>query len=370
MRKLSTTWLRRGTALLGCLLAFAGSAALAQPSGKPLRKLTIAAGTQVLNSSYPYLMMPGALGYWAAEGLDVTVVPSGGSAQSIQQLVGRSAEFGEVNSSSLIQAAAGGTPVRAVMANTTVDWSLVSLDGGAVHSLADFKGRTIGVSSLGTGGIALLKAYLRGAGLDPDKDFSIQPVGFGGMALQALTSGRVDGLMYWASAIASFESAGAKLRYFRAPEWKAYADFSLIATDTTIKQEPAMVEAVVRAMAKASYFTSVNPDCARRLFWKQYPQLKASAGSDEELKRQFDLRQIEAGVKSMQEARALGTGEPWGVAPAAAYERMQQFMLETKTIAQPAAAGSLVIQDSAVLERANRFDHDAVRQAATACTGA
>jgi NitT/TauT family transport system substrate-binding protein len=347
-------------------------AAHSQGADKAPRKVVIAAGTQVLNSSYPYLMMPLALGYWKDEGLDVDVIPAGGSAQSIQQMLGKSADFAEVNSSSFIQAVATtGAPLRAVMANTTVDWSLVAPSAGPVKSVADFKGRTIGVSSLGTGGIPLLKAYLRSSGLDPDKDVNIQPVGFGGMAVQALNSGRVDGLMYWASAIASFESAGLALRYFRAPEWKTYADFSLITLDSTAKEHPELVEAVMRGMAKASLFTVSNPDCARRMFWKRFPELRASAGSDESAKVQFDLKQIETGVKSMQEVRDLGGGKQWATAPVSGYERVQQFMVDNKVIDKAAPASSLVPASAATLQqRANTFDHERIRQAALACSGA
>jgi NitT/TauT family transport system substrate-binding protein len=364
-------------AITRCLLTAACAAlpmgsAYAQVTDKAPRKVVIAAGTQVLNSSYPYLMMPLALGYWKEEGLDVDVIPAGGSAQSIQQLLGKSADFAEVNSSSFIQAVATtGAPLRAVMANTTVDWSLVAPAAGPVKSVADFKGRTIGVSSLGTGGIPLLKAYLRSSGLDPDKDVSIQPVGFGGMAVQALNSGRVDGLMYWASAIASFESSGMALRYFRAPEWKTYADFSLITLDSTARERPELVEAVVRGMAQASLFTVSNPDCARRMFWKRFPELRASAGADESAKVQFDLKQIDTGVKSMQEVRDLGGGKQWATAPLSGYERVQQFMIDNKVIDKPAPAGSLVPASAAtLLQRANTFDHERVRQAAIACAGA
>jgi NitT/TauT family transport system substrate-binding protein len=338
------------------------------PQAQTPRKVVIAAGTQVLNSSYPYLMMPLALGYWKEEGLDVDVIPAGGSSQSIQQLLGKSADFAEVNSGSLIEAVAKGAPLRAVMANTTVDWSLVSSANGAIKSLADFKGKSIGVSSLGSGGVQLLKAYLRANGLEADKDVTLQPVGFGAGALNALTAGRVDGLMYWASAIASFESAGAKLRYFRAPEWQNYADFSLITSDAVLKDSPAVVEAIVRGMAKASYFTVSNAECARKMFWKQFPQLRG-AGADDAAKAQFDLKQIETGVKSMQEVRDLGGGKHWATTPAAGYERMQQFMVTNKVIEKEPASGSLVPTSPTILEKANNFDHERIRQSALKCEG-
>jgi NitT/TauT family transport system substrate-binding protein len=363
--------MERLTRILAGLLAAAALAAIpfAAAQAQAPRKVVIAAGTQVLNSSYPYLMMPVALGYWKEEGLDVEVIPAGGSAQSIQQVLGRSADFAQVNSGSFIEAVSRGAALRAVMANTTVDWSLVSAASGPIKSVADFKGKSIGVATLGSGGVPLLKAYLRANGLEPDKDVTLQPVGFGAAGLQALTSGRVDGLMYWASAIASFESAGASLRYFRAPEWKDYADFSLVTSEATLKDNPALVEAIVRGMAKASYFTVSNAECARKMFWKQFPQLRGP-GADDAAKAKFDLKQIETGVKSMQEVRDLGGGKNWAVTPVAGYDRMQQFMIANKVIEKGAPPATLVPPSAAILEKANNFDHERIRQAALKCEGA
>jgi NitT/TauT family transport system substrate-binding protein len=334
------------------------------------RKIVIAAGTQVINSSYPYLMMPLALGYWKEEGLDVEVVAAGGSAQAIQQLIGKNADFVEVNSSSLIQAVSQtGVPLRAVDVNTTLDWSLVSLKVGPIRSLADFKGRSIGISTLGSGGLPLLKAYLRAAGIDPEKDVSIQPVGFGGMALDALKAGRVDGLMFWASAIVSFESAGASLNYFRAPEWSTYADFSLGTLAGTLSSDRAMAEAVVRGMAKAALFTATNPDCARKMFWKSFPAMKASGNMDEAAKANFDLKQIESGADSMKEARKLGGGKFWATAPVSGYAGMEKFMIDNQVINKEVPAASLVPSDPAFFERANAFDEEKIRQEALSCAG-
>lgn len=356
-------------ALSGAVLAalcVGWHAASAQPA-KPLRKVVIAVGTQVLNSSYPYVLMPAALGYWQQEGLDVEVIAAGGSQQAIQQMVGKSADFVEINSSSFIQSmATTGVQMRALMANTTPDWSLVSMAGGPVKSITDFKGRTIGISNLGSGGIPMVQAYLRANGVDPEKDITIQPTGFGGMALEALKSGRVDGLMYWGSAILSFEIAGAKFNYFRAPEWQTYADFSLVSLASTVSADPALAESVVRGMAKASLFVATNPECARRVFWKKFPQMRSAAG-DEAARIEFDRKMMELGRDSAQKARALGGNKGWAVASQASYERMQQFMIDNKVIAKGVPANTLVHGDAAFYERANRFDENQVRQEATGC---
>ena len=190
-------------AALAALLIFSGGVAAQQ---RPLKKVTIAAGTQVLNIAYPWLMMPQALNYWRDEGLDVQVIVGQSSLQSIQLMAAGNADFAQVNSGPLVQAAVThGIPIKAVMVNGVVDWSLVVPEGSAIRNVADFKGKAIGVSTLGTGGIPLLRSYLRANGL-AESDVQIVPVGFGPVALQAMRGDKVQGLMYWASAIASFEN--------------------------------------------------------------------------------------------------------------------------------------------------------------------
>jgi NitT/TauT family transport system substrate-binding protein len=362
---------RRHGALIGVFMLAAAALTACAPTPKALHKVTVAVGSQVLNSSYTYLVMPAALGYWRQEGLDVDLVPVGGSQQAIQQLVGGSADFVEVNASSLIQSVATtGLPLRALMVNTTAaDWALVSLAGGPVKSVRDFKGRTIGIATLGSGGAPLVRAYLRANGLDPDKDVTLLPTGSAGMALQALQSGRVDGLMYWGSALLTFEMAGAKLNYFRAPEWATYADFSLATTDGVLAKNGAVAEALARGMAKASVFFAANPDCARKVLWKQTPQYKASAG-DDAAKINFDDKMIALGAGQVTSARALGDGKAWATAPQAAYENMQRFMIDNKVIAKGAPGAALApSSDPGFFQRANQFDAEQIRQQALRCDG-
>jgi NitT/TauT family transport system substrate-binding protein len=52
----------------------------AQPAPK---KVKIAMGPRVITVAYPWLTMPQALGYWKADGLDVDVIPVGGSIEAI-----------------------------------------------------------------------------------------------------------------------------------------------------------------------------------------------------------------------------------------------------------------------------------------------
>src|SRR5262245_49431347 len=206
---------------------------------KPLLKFGLAVGTTVLNVGYPMVTLPVTLGYWKAEGYDVDVQPVGASLQAIQQMVAGNATFAEVNASAVIQAnTKNDLPVRIVLSNGVIDWSLAVDADGPIKSIKDIKGKTIGVFSLATGGIAYLNTYLRANGIDPAKDVDFVPLGLGAPPVEALRSGKVQGLLYWAAAVSTFENAGLKLRKLVGDDWRSYPDYSLSTMQATIDKNP------------------------------------------------------------------------------------------------------------------------------------
>jgi NitT/TauT family transport system substrate-binding protein len=114
-------------AALGLLL----SATLAHAQPKPLKPVTIALGTQVVNVTYPWLTLPIALGYWKDEGYDVKIVTTGGSLQGIQQMVAGGVDFAQVDSAPMIQANTDNdVAVRGLMNTGVIDWGIgVPQDG-------------------------------------------------------------------------------------------------------------------------------------------------------------------------------------------------------------------------------------------------
>ena len=60
------------------------------------------------------------------------------------------------------------------------------LEDGPIKDVKDLKGKTVGVFSLATGGIAFMKSYMRANGMDPDKDIQLVAVGLGAPPIEAL----------------------------------------------------------------------------------------------------------------------------------------------------------------------------------------
>ena len=334
---------------------------------KPLKKVKIAVGTTVLNVGYPWLTLPLALDYWKADGYDVEILPVGASLQALQQMVAGNADFAQLNSSVVIQAnVVNGIPARVVMNNGVIDWSLSVIEDGPIKDVRDLKGKTIGVFSLATGGIAFMKSYLRQNGMDPDKDVNLVAVGLGAPPVEALRTNKVQALLFWASAQATFENAGLKLRYLRGADWRKFPDFTFSTLQKTIDSDPAMVEAIARGAAKATIFAWTSPDCARRVHWSRYPNTKPS-GVDEATAARFDMNNQKAQLDSMTDAFQMNGGKLVGLATVDAYTRIQNFMLEAKLIEKTMPASTYMINIPGFFEKINQFDAAAVRASANAC---
>lgn len=362
---------RRALARTLSLLVLA-SAVVALPTfaqDKPLKKVTIAVGSQVLNVTYPWLMLPNALGYWRDEGYDVTVVGVSGSAQGLQQLAAGGIAFSQLNSTGLIQANADNDlPVRGIMGNGVIDWGLAVNEDSPVKGVQDLKGKRIGIVSLATGGVPLLKGMLRSNGLNPDTDVQIIATGAGAPALDALKNDRVQALMFWQSAITGFENAGARLRVFRNPAWRAMPDFTLATLQKTIDSDPAMVEAIARGAAKATLFAQTNPVCARQIHWARYPGTKPT-GADPETLARWDDALLKAQLETMRDAFTMNGGKLIGAMDTQAYARFQDFMFDEKLIKKKLPPKTFLIDKPGFAEAINKFDHAAVIADAKACKG-
>ena len=336
---------------------------------KPLTPVSIALGTQVVNLTYPWLTLPIALGYWRDEGYDVKIVTVGGSLQGIQQMVAGGVEFAQLNSTGLIQAnTENDVAVRGLMGTGTIDWGVGVLQDGPIKSVADLKGKKIGIFSLGTGGMPLLKGYLRSNGINPDTEVQIIATGAGAPALEALRSDRVQALMFWGSALTGFQNAGTKMRILVDPVWPTLPDFTFGTMQKTIDTNPTMVEAIARGAAKATLFATTNPDCVRRIHWKNFPSTKPT-GADEATLQKNDLALLNTQLDAMKAAHILNGGKLIGAMAPAAYARMQDFMLKEGLIKKTLPIESILISKPGFVEAINRFDRNAIIEAAKACKG-
>ena len=94
-------------------------------------------------------------------------------------------------------------PVRIAMGNGVLDWSVAVDADGPIKTATDLKGKTIGVFSLATGGIAYFNSYLRANGLDPAKDVDLRRLAWARRLSRRCGPARCRDCWSWASAIAA-----------------------------------------------------------------------------------------------------------------------------------------------------------------------
>jgi len=146
------------------------------------------------------------LGFYQQEGLDVTISQIAGASKVLEALVGESADVaGGVYEQTIQMAAEGRAVVSFVSLLRSPNFAVVAMPGRAVRSIRDLKGKTAGVSSVGSPSQFYLNHLLLAAGVQP-AEVSTTNVGMGGTAVAAVERGQVDAATLFGSAITALES--------------------------------------------------------------------------------------------------------------------------------------------------------------------
>ena len=113
--------------------------------------------------------IPLTLGYWKAENLDVEVTTLEGSTAGVQQLAAGNIQFATVGPEVALIAREKGVKVKSFYAISRVTiFRVVVPQASPLQSVADLRGKTIGVSALTSGAVPVARALVASGGLDPD----------------------------------------------------------------------------------------------------------------------------------------------------------------------------------------------------------
>lgn len=340
-------------AALTAVLALAATAARAADE-RP--KVTITVGTTVIDASQANnTSLPIYTKCWEREGVDVTIQPTNSTAAMQAVLTGQ-AQFVNMGPGAAIIARSKGAPIKAVYLNMRRNFQFpVVLESSPIKSIADFKGKTIGVVSYGAQLVEIIKGMIAESGLDPNKDVTFVETGAGAQAVAALKSGKVDIWGTWDSQIATAENMGIKLRRFTTPgAEKLVFGGSYFVRDDYIAKEPKVIEKVLRCIAEGSAMMVANAEGAVKAHWQVYPNSKPTGVDEKDAYAQaLNL------VKVRNDFLKPEKGERWGEFPATASETMVEFMRSNKRI-----EGALDPKDlytNQFVAAVNKFDAAAVQ---------
>lgn len=270
-----------GGAVVAAALSAAGGRAFAQ-ARRPVKFLF-----DVLPNPKHALFYPAVKqGFFAEQGLEVTIESSKGSADVIQNVASGSAAFGFADASAVVLSRTRDFPVTLVaMVHYKTLMSIITRATSGVSRPADLVGKKI-ASTSGDAVRTVLPALARLNGFDADKVNFItvnQPA-----KASMLLAGQVDGVCDYVSALPVYrEAAKAANLELNALE---YANFGLdiysngiVVRDDTLRSDPALVKAFVRAIAQGLEFaTAQRADTVKifREFQPQYSEAVTREGLD------------------------------------------------------------------------------------------
>jgi len=216
--------------------------------------------------AYQYLGIP--MGYYQKLGFTGDFLTVAGSATALQLVLAGSAEIANVGFLELISAKQrqSDLPIRMVFCQERVSsYQIVVPPDSEVRSMADLKGKAIGVPSLASGTVPLTKGMLMQVGIDP-KTVPLLPVGTGAQALAALRSKQVDAISTHIGQISAMELLGQEFRYFVAPMPAG----GFVMADSFIKKNRTLAVAILQGLILNQQIMLKDPTAVVRAYWKQY----------------------------------------------------------------------------------------------------
>lgn len=302
------------------------------------------------------------MGFYEQEGLDVTLQPALGSAKQIQYMIAGRGTGGSIDMHMIVnlRKKEGEKKLVAVYSHLPASvYRLGVLESGPIQTVGDLKGKVAGVPSKSSGTYPFLLAAAKRAGLSED-DFKIVPVGFGPTASQALISGRIQLLSATISGINNLRYLSQhtdKWSFRRIPQpMDVWPTNAMIFTKDEVENERDKVVGMLRAFAKAHIFVDTNPRAALKVAQEMYPELV----QEKELPRLLQL--IKWSMEETYSTERMRAQPHLGWFDTEAWKGTEGYYKEMGLIENNDSIWSVV--DASLLEAANDFDKDRIRELA------
>jgi NitT/TauT family transport system substrate-binding protein len=266
-------------------------------------------------------------GYFAEEGLDITVEALNGSAAVLQTMASGQAQIGAPGPGPLLSARARGEDV--VFIYNLYPKSLFGLvvpEESDVQEPAGLKGATIGVGTADGAEVAFARGILTDAGLTEGEDYDFLPVGDGGTAAAAILNEEVGAYAAAVPDAVIIAERGIPLREITPDPYLGYFGNGLAVTAEYLEANPEVIEGFGRAMARGTAF-GMDP-ANTEVVLKHAAAGNPQEGEDPE----FAQALLDATRERMT---PLDPSAPWGYQPPEGWEQWHQSQLDTGAISEP-----------------------------------
>lgn len=216
-------------------------------------------------------------GFYREEGLDVEVILIRG-AVGMQALLGGSVDYTSA-SGSTIAAAVRGIPVKLVfIASAKPQFDLIAQP--QIRSIADLKGKNVGISSRGGAIDLLMQLIVQKNGLVPNKDVVSLVVGGQEDTVLALRTGRIAAALLTPPRPLILQREGFNRLAYSGDYMPTYPSGGIGVTDEKLKSAPNDVFAFVKGSVRGLHYARQNPGDAKKIL-SIYFNIKDQALTDQ-----------------------------------------------------------------------------------------
>jgi NitT/TauT family transport system substrate-binding protein len=323
------------------------------------KSLILQVGSQVPSVSTLLIYVAEKAGFLAAEDLDFDVRYTANAPTAMQLVAAGNADVGVLTAEPLILGYDKG--LRGKMFFTQqepLNYYIAVPDASPVHSLADLKGKIIGVSNMGSAAVPVVASMMKTVGATQGKDYTLAPIGVLDQAVAALKSDRVAAIALWESQYAALARIGIPLRYFHHPSLGNFGNNGFAASEATIKNKPDALCALGRSLTKALIFIRENPGAALKIYWSVNPAAKDSG--DPAAAEASGLREINYIVKGYR--KYTDGQKDFGQVDSEGFQRYMQVFKDEGLLNRIPPIEDLVTNQ--FVECSNKIDAEAVRKLA------
>ena len=273
---------------IGKIALFAGMAlSLAWPSlATAAEKVTfLLPGPEYLPAFVPYHLAV-SKGYFAKQGLDVKFMVGKGGADVATQVAVGNADLGGGLGDTAMLVRANGLPVKgvALLGGGGLTTIIVRKNDG-IKSIADLKGKRIGVTSFGNTNYYALVAALAANGIKKS-EVSIESVGFAGI-IKLMVAKKLDAISNVPENATEIAAGGVPVESFPVTQYFPAMAQAILASDKIIEERPKVVRGFVHAVLHALRDIMADPKQAAADFAKAVPQYKGREGFIEDVLQRY-----------------------------------------------------------------------------------
>lgn len=256
-------------AIVAMFAAIIAHPALAQ------EKITLAIAARVPGADSAFLYAGAQRGFFKDEGVDVEFVFTDGTVAAAGMVAAGQADLALGGLEAVVSHVVAGTDLVTVYQYAYSPIFNVGFIAPEVGSVADLEGRDVGVISLASGAVPMLQYMLSRENLTLD-DVNLVPIGMGPAALQAMSTGTVDAIAWYDSAMPLIAASGVSAREYIPQELLGeYPGQGLYGLRDHLQKRREAVTAFLRGLTRSIIAGLEDPEGTIAAYSEYVPEAKA-----------------------------------------------------------------------------------------------